>query len=77
MFFFKKKNWYAQPVPSTVYNQKNYFLLVGSGAKTIYNPSNTNFSFQYMLKSLEASFKTISKVMSKYKNKTKMGQILV
>ena len=29
------------PIPSTVYNQKSYFLLFGSETATTNNPSNT------------------------------------
>ena len=44
---FLKKVWYAQSVPPTVYNQKYYFLLVGSGTATTYSPSIAKFSLKY------------------------------
>ena len=43
-------------MPSTVYNQKRHYLLVGSGTYITYNLLNTKFFykvFQYILKTLE------------------------
>ena len=60
-------------MPSTVYNQKSHFLLVGSGTTTTYGTSNTKFVnkvFQYTLKSPETLLtQTISAVMSRNTNK--------
>ena len=44
---FLKKVCNASPVPSTVYNPKSRFLLVGFGTATICNLSNTKFSLKY------------------------------